>query len=139
MGDADDGETIQVFARVKGPVVLNARKAPAPTRGRVLAESDDEDEIERRAREMAVEYSVIKEQAPMLQDEYQRISREKREASKKDAAKQTPPPPKRPVEAKGSEGTKKRKLGKKERAKLKAAAQTKATSPSNDAVRCEMF
>jgi hypothetical protein len=133
MGDADDGETIQVFARVKGPVVLNARKAPAPTRGRVLAESDDEDEIERRAREMAVEYSVIKEQAPMLQDEYQRISREKREASKKDAAKQTPPPPKRPVEAKGSEGTKKRKLGKKERAKLKAAALSKATSPSNDA------
>ena len=59
MGDADDGETIQVFARVTGPVVLNTRKAPAPTRGRVLEESDDEDEIERRAREMAVEYSVI--------------------------------------------------------------------------------
>jgi hypothetical protein len=37
------------------------------------------------------------------------------------------------VEAKGSEGTKKRKLGKKERAKLKAAALSKATSPSNDA------
>jgi hypothetical protein len=109
MGDADDGETIQVFARVKGPVVLNARKAPAPTRGRVLAESDDEDEIERRAREMAVEYSVIKEQAPMLQDEYQRIAREQREASRKDAAKRTPPPPKRPVEAEGSEGRKKKK------------------------------
>ena len=117
MGDADDGETIQVFARVKGPVVLNARKAPAPTRGRVLAESDDEDEIERRAREMAVEYSVIKEQAPMLQDEYQRIAREKREASRKDAAKRTPPPPKRPVEAEGSEGRKKKRLGAKERKK----------------------
>jgi hypothetical protein len=58
---------------------------------------------------MAVEYSVIKEQAPMLQDEYQRIAREKREASRKDAAKRTPPPPKRPVEAEGSEGRKKKK------------------------------
>ena len=132
MGDADDGETIQVFARVTGPVVLNTRKAPAPTRGRVLEESDDEEEIERRAREMAVEYSVIKEQAPMLQDEYQRIAREQREASDKDAARKTPSRPKRPVQAKGSDG-KKRKLGKKERAKLKAAAASKATSTSNDA------
>ncbi len=123
MGDADDGETIQVFARVTGPVVLNTRKAPAPTRGRVLEESDDEDEIERRAREMAVEYSVIKEQAPMLQDEYQRITREQREASKKDATKKSPSQSKRPVEAEGLEGrTKKRRIGKKERAKLKKAA-----------------
>ena len=123
MGDADDGETIQIFARVTGPVVLNTRKAPAPTRGRVLEESDDEDEIERRAREMAVEYSVIKEQAPMLQDEYQRIRREQREASKKDAAKKTPSQSKRPVEAEVLEGrTKKRRIGKKERAKLKKAA-----------------
>ena len=122
MGDADDGETIQVFARVTGPVVLNTRKAPAPTRGRVLEESDDEDEIERRAREMAVEYSVIKEQAPMLQDEYQRITREQREASKKDATKKSPSQSKRPVEAEGLEGrTKKRRIGKKERAKLKKA------------------
>ena len=123
MGDADDGETIQVFARVTGPVVLNTRKAPAPTRGRVLEESDDEDEIERRAREMAVEYSVIKEQAPMLQDEYQRITRDQREASKKDATKKSPSQSKRPVEAEGLEGrTKKRRIGKKERAKLKKAA-----------------
>ena len=123
MGDADDGETIQVFARVTGPVVLNTRKAPAPTRGRVLEESDDEDEIERRAREMAGEYSVIKEQAPMLQDEYQRITREQREASKKDATKKSPSQSKRPVEAEGLEGrTKKRRIGKKERAKLKKAA-----------------
>ena len=123
MGDADDGETIQIFARVTGPVVLNTRKAPAPTRGRVLEESDDEDEIERRAREMAVEYSVIKVQAPMLQDEYQRIRREQREASKKDAAKKTPSQSKRPVEAEVLEGrTKKRRIGKKERAKLKKAA-----------------
>ena len=123
MGDADDGETIQVFARVTGPVVLNTRKAPAPTRGRVLEESDDEDEIERRAREMAVEYSVIKEQAPMLQDEYQRITREQREASKKDATKKSPSQSKRPVEAEGLQGrTKKRRIGKKERAKLKKAA-----------------
>ena len=109
MGDADDGETIQVFARVKGPVVLNARKAPAPTRGRVLAESDDEDEIERRAREMAVEYSVIKEQAPMLQDEYQRIAREKREASRKDAAKRTPPPTEATRGSRGFRGEEKKK------------------------------
>ena len=78
-----------------------------------------------------VEYSVIKEQAPMLQDEYQRIAREQREASDKDAAQKTPSRPKRPVQAKGSDG-KKRKLGKKERAKLKAVA-SKATSTSNDA------
>ena len=135
MDDANDGETIQVFARVTGPVVLNTRKAPAPTRGRVLDESDDEDEIERRAREVAVEYSVIKKQAPMLQDEYQRTARKQREASEKDAAKKTPSQSK-PVEAEGSEGrTKKRKLGKKERAKLKAASLARATSTSNEAGR----
>ena len=72
MGDADDGETIQVFARVTGPVVLNTREAPAPTRGRVLEESDDEEEIERpvavqvRDREST---SVVLENCVRLPDE----------------------------------------------------------------------
>ena len=49
--------------------------------------------------------------------------REQREASKKDATKKSPSQSKRPVEAEGLEGrTKKRRIGKKERAKLKKAA-----------------
>jgi hypothetical protein len=133
MSDVDDGETIQVFARVKGPVVLNVRKAPAPTRGRVLEECGD-DEIERRAREVAVDHFAIKEQAPMLQVAYQEMLREQRKgaASKKESVKKSPPAPKRAVEgpAKVSDAgsTKKRKLGKKEREKAKAAAEAVAAA-----------
>ena len=71
MAVVDAGETIQLFARAKGPVV-DTRKAQV-LRRRVVDESDGEDEIERRARDMAVDPVLIQSQAPMLQVEHQAI------------------------------------------------------------------
>jgi|TARA_B110000503_G_C7045635_1_gene370116 hypothetical protein len=136
MAVVDAGETIQLFARAKGPVV-DTRKAQV-LRRRVVDESDGEDEIERRARDMAVDPVLIQSQAPMLQVEHQAIVREQVEAAKKEKAAATKPAPK--AKAKGDGETKKvlpkvsddgdgpvkkRKLGKKEREK-KARAEAAA-------------
>ena len=143
MAVVDDGETIQLFARAKGPVV-DTRKAAAPNRGRVVDESDGDDEIDRRARDMAVDPSVIKSQAPMLQVKLQALQREQLKASTKDKAGTTKSVPKQPVhnhkakgpdvqtkkiETKVSDGpTKKRKLGKKEREKKARAEAAEAAA-----------
>ena len=112
-----EGEGIRIFSWTAQGVPVE-EVAPPPTRGarwKPGDSDDDEEEWMSRALDVAVDAEKIIAQAPMLQEEFQRLQRLKRTEA--------------PVKVSGMGERKKKKLGKKERLK-KARALLTAGSPS---------
>ena len=80
--DAAEETTIRVFSRGSGPVLTDVPRSNSLDRTPKKANSDDSDDeqidISRRARDVAVDFRSIIAQAPMLQVEFQKIQKRKK-------------------------------------------------------------
>mmetsp|Transcript_16364 Transcript_16364/g.26353 ORF Transcript_16364/g.26353 Transcript_16364/m.26353 type:complete len:158 (-) Transcript_16364:503-976(-) len=125
----DEEEGIRIFSwTARGAPVVDAAPPPQPTRAprwRPGDSDDEEEEWRRRAVDMAVDGADVQARAPMLQEEFQRLERERQRESK---VSQCGPvhahtPKTKTAQVVAGDGlAKKRKMGKKERLKARALA-----------------